>query len=123
DGVDVPGLVDGDVHELVRVADRRIGVDVDGVVGEGGASVGRDRHVDAVVVAGSGDDAELRGARRLCRRGDRGVRLVDDVRARVDREVPDRVLTDLEGVIRVDRARELEERRPRVLRAADGDSL
>ena len=43
--------------------------------------------------------------------------------ARVDREVADRVLRDLEGVARVDRARELREGQPGVRAAADRDPL
>ena len=64
-----------------------------------------------------------RCARDLVRRRDRGVRLEDVVRLRVDREVPDLVVPGLVDVTGVDRARELRERLARVGRAVDVDVL
>src|SRR5205085_10245969 len=55
DGIDVAGAVDGDVNELMPIADRWIRVDVDRIVGEGQSAVGGDGHVDAVIVARAGD--------------------------------------------------------------------
>ena len=123
DRVDVSGAVDGDVDELVAVADGRVRVDVDRIVDERLSAVGRDGHVDAVVVAGARNDAQLGCARRLRCGRDRRVRLVDDVRPWIDREVADRVLRDLERVGRVDRRRELAEEEAGVGAATDGDPL
>ena len=76
-----------------------------------------------MVAARPGRDPALRRARGLGRRRYRGVRLEDVVRSRVDREVADRVLPDLEGVGRVGRARELGEGPRSVGRAVDVDVL
>ena len=76
-----------------------------------------------MVAARPGQDAGLRSAGDLGRLRDRGVRLEDVVRPRVDREIADLVLADLEGVDRVDRARELGEGPRGVRRAVDVDVL
>ncbi len=123
DGIDVPGRVDRDVRELVAVADGRIGVDVDGPIGERCAPVGRQRDIDAVVVARAGDNAELGRASGLRRCRDRAVDLVDRVAGRVDRQVADGVLARLECVQRVDRRAELEPRAAGIGRTTDRDAL
>src|SRR5207244_4986024 len=65
DDVGVAGVVDADVDELVTIGDAGAGIDVDGVVCEGQASIGGDGQPDGVEstvcacgLGGCGDAAE-----------------------------------------------------------------
>src|SRR5207302_10938663 len=79
DDVDVACLVDADVDELVAVGDAGAGIDVDGVVCEGQASIGGDGEPDGV--------ESTVCACRLGGCGDAAQRLVDVVVGGVDGEV------------------------------------
>ena len=118
DGVHVSRAVDGHVRELMVHADPIGGTDVDGVVGELRSAVGRDGHPDGVVLARQCEAAASLAGIRNSRQY-----LVDDVRLRVDGQVPDLIVLEEERVRRVDctGSRVLREDRPAVVAAVDVD--
>src|SRR5205807_9815496 len=84
DKVDVAGLVDADVDELVSVAYRRVRIDVYRIVGEAEATVDRDSDPDRMGAAAE--------AREFARISDAAEGLVDQVIGRINGKVSDLVL-------------------------------
>jgi len=114
--VNVAGLVDAHVREIVIIADLIVGAVVHHVVGEALASISGNCHPDSVIGACTGLTASY-----LTRVVDTIEGLVDDVATGIDHQIPDLVVVDEEGMIGINSITQLSERRPGVVAAVDID--
>ena len=114
--VNVAGLVDAHVREIVIIADLIVGAVVHHVVGEALASISGNCHPDSVIGACTGLTASY-----LTRVVDTIEGLVDVVATGIDHQIPDLIVVDEEGMAGINGIAQLGECRSSIKTAVDID--